>query len=258
MRYRGTPLNPLKRLWAQERCALGAIATIPSVEIIQILAAMGLDFVLIDMEHAPIGPAEASRMIAATSGTGLAPLVRVSTLSPEAAKAPLDFGAMGICFPFVNTPADAETAARAVRYPPNGDRGWGPFYAPMRWGLSMRDYQDAADSEIVAMATLEAPAALDAIDALLATPGLDCVCLGLGDLATALGHRGRIDHPEVQAAAARMERAARGTGIALGGAAASPEEANAMIARGYRLISLGFDWALLQRGVQGAMAGVAR
>ncbi len=258
MRHQGVPANPLKRLWAEGGCALGVFATIPSVEVIQILAATGLDFVLIDMEHAPIGPAEASRMIAATNGTGLTPLVRVPALSAQAAKAPLDFGAMGICFPFVSTPADAETAVRAVRYPPHGDRGWGPFYAPMRWDLSMRAYQDAADAEILTMATLESPAALESLDAILATPGLDCACLGLGDLATALGHRGRVDHPQVREAAARMERAARATPVALGGAAGSAEEANAMIARGYRLLSLGFDWALLQRGIQGALADVAR
>lgn len=258
MLLQSAPANPLKRLWAEGRCALGAFATIPSVEVIQILAATGLDFVLIDMEHAPIGPAEASRMIAATNGTGLTPLVRVPDLSAQAAKAPLDFGAMGVCFPFVNTPEDAEAAVRAVRYPPDGDRGWGPFYAPMRWGLSRRDYQEAADGEIVTLATLESPAALEHLDAILATPGLDCACLGLGDLATALGHRGRIEHPDVREAAVRMERAARGTPVALGGAAGSAEEARAMIARGYRLISLGFDWALLQRGVENALAGVPR
>ena len=60
------PLNRLRALWAEGRGALGVIATIPSVQAIQILAASGLDFMLIDMEHGPIGPAEAHAMIAAT------------------------------------------------------------------------------------------------------------------------------------------------------------------------------------------------
>ena len=55
------PLNRLRVLWAEDRCALGAIATIPSVQTVQILAASGLDFTIIDMEHGPIGPAEAHR-----------------------------------------------------------------------------------------------------------------------------------------------------------------------------------------------------
>ena len=63
------PLNRLRVLWAQGQCALGAIATIPSVQTVQILAATGLDFIVIDMEHGPIGPTEAHAMIAATAAS---------------------------------------------------------------------------------------------------------------------------------------------------------------------------------------------
>jgi 4-hydroxy-2-oxoheptanedioate aldolase len=64
-------LNRLRAMWAEGCCALGAIATIPSVQVAQVLAAAGLDFILIDMEHRPTGPAEAHAMIAATAGTPL-------------------------------------------------------------------------------------------------------------------------------------------------------------------------------------------
>ena len=140
------PLNRLRALWAEDRCALGAIATIPSVQTVQILAAAGLDFIIIDMEHGPIGPTEAHAMIATTAGSPLVPLVRVAATTPWHAKVPLDLGAMGVCFPLISTREDAEAAVRAVRYPPVGERAWRPFYAPPRWGLSPRDYQDRADA----------------------------------------------------------------------------------------------------------------
>ena len=251
-------LNRLRALWAEGRCALGAIATIPSTQVVQVLAASGLDFILIDMEHGPIGPAEAHAMVAATAGTPLVPLARVAATTPWHAKVPLDLGAMGVCFPLVSTRADAEAAVRAVRYPPRGERAWGPFYAPLRWGLSMRGYLDRADEEVLAIATIEHIDALGTIGGVVATPGLDLTFIGPGDLATSMGHRGRAEHPEVQAAMLRFEEAIRPSPVALGGVAPTPEQANAMAARGYRALVVGFDWSLLQRGCAAAIEGISR
>lgn len=252
------PLNRLRSLWANGRCALGVIATIPSVQTVQILAASGLDFILIDMEHGPIGPAEAHAMIAATTGTPIVPLVRVAATTAWHAKVPLDLGAMGVCFPLISTRADAEAAVRAVRYPPLGERAWGPFYAPPRWGLSSRDYQDTADAEVLSIATIEHVSALETIDDVVTTPGLDLAFIGPGDLATSMGHRGRADHPDVQEVAVRLEEAIRGSPVVLGGVAPVRDQANAMIARGYRALVVGFDWSLLQRGTAAAIDGIGR
>lgn len=252
------PLNRLRTLWSEGRCALGAIATIPSVQTVQILAASGLDFIIIDMEHGPIGPAEAHAMIAATAGTLLVPLVRVAATTAWHAKVPLDLGVLGVCFPLISTRLDAEAAVRAVRYPPRGERAWGPFYAPPRWGHSPRDYQDRADDEVLAIATIEHIDALATISEVVDVPGLDLAFIGVGDLATSMGHHGRVDHPDVQSAARRFEEAIRNSPVVLGGVAPQPAQANAMIARGYKALVVGFDWSLLQRGVAAALDGVNR
>src|SRR5918997_3765939 len=115
------------------------------------------------MEHGPIGPAEARTMIAATAGTPLVPLARGAATTTWHAKVPLDLGAMGVCFPLISSRADAEAAVRAVRYPPLGERAWGPFYAPPRWRLSARDYQDRIDDEVLAIGTIEHVDALKTI-----------------------------------------------------------------------------------------------
>lgn len=252
------PLNRLRAVWSEDRCALGAIATIPSVQTVQVLGNSGLDFIIIDMEHGPIGPTEAHAMIAATAGTPLVPLVRVAATTPWHAKVPLDLGAMGVCFPLVSTRADAETAVRAVRYPPEGERAWGPFYAPFRWGQSPRDYQDRANEEVLSIATIEQASALATIRDVVATPGLDLAFIGPGDLATSMGYLGRADHPEVKAVAMQLEEVIRGSPVTLGGVATNSEQANAMIARGYRALVVGFDWTLLQRGAAAAINGVEK
>ena len=245
-------LNRLRALWAEGRPAVGAIATIPSVQTVQIMARSGLDWILIDMEHGPIDAGTAHAMIAATSGTPLVPLVRVGAKDATCAKLPLDLGAMGICFPLTTTRADAEAVVRAVRYPPVGERCWGPFFAPPRWGLSMADYLDRADDAVLAIGTIEHIDALETIEDVVATPGLDLVFIGPGDLATSMGLKGRVDHPDVQAAIRTLETKILNSKVALGGVAPNPEQANALIARGYQAVVVGFDWSLLQRGITAA------
>jgi 4-hydroxy-2-oxoheptanedioate aldolase len=110
-------LNRLRNLWANDGCAYGSIATIASVQTAQVLARSGLDFMLIDMEHGPIDIQMTHAMIAATGGTPLMPLVRVSGKEPWQAKLPLDLGAMGVAFPMTN---HREDAAAIVREPADG------------------------------------------------------------------------------------------------------------------------------------------
>ncbi len=258
MSERHDPLNRLKTLWRDGRTALGAIATIPSVASVQVIARSGLDFILIDMEHGPIDVGMAQAMIAATAGSPLVPLVRVAETSVAHAKVPLDLGAMGVCFPMISTRQDAEAAVRAVRYPPLGERFWGPFYAPLRHNVSMTDYLDRADDEVLAIATIEHIDALQHIEQIVATPGLDLAFIGPGDLATSMGLKGRADHPDVQAVTQALESAIRDSATVLGGVAPTPMQANAMIERGYRALVVGFDWSLLQRGIAAATEGIAR
>lgn len=254
----GGHLNRLKRLWREGRCTLGAIATIASVQTVQVMARSGLDWVLIDMEHGAIDAGTAHAMIAATSGTPLVPLVRVAAATAWHAKLPLDLGALGSCFPMTTRRQDAAAAASAVPYPPEGERFWGPFYAPLRWEVSLREYLDCANDEVLAIGTIEHIDALSTIDEVVATPGLDLAFIGPGDFATSIGFKGRADHPEVQAAMLKLESAIRGSPVALGGVAPTAERANAMIARGYKALVIGFDWSLFQQGIGAVLDGIPR
>jgi 4-hydroxy-2-oxoheptanedioate aldolase len=254
----GGKLNRLKGLWRAGQCTFGAIATIPSVQTVQVMARSGLDWILIDMEHGPIDNGAAHAMIAATTGTPLVPFVRVAAATPWHAKVPLDLGAMGICFPMTTRRPDAEAAARAVRYPPEGERFWGPFYAPLRWDVTMREYLDCANDEVLAIGTIEHIDALNTIDEVVSTPGLDLAFIGPGDLATSMGLKGQVDHPDVQAAILKLEATVHASPVVLGGVAPNPEQANALIARGYRALVLGFDWSLLQRGINAVLSGIQR
>jgi 4-hydroxy-2-oxoheptanedioate aldolase len=252
------PLNRLKALWAADRPALGILLTAPSVQVTQLLARAGFDWLLVDLEHGPIDLATAHAMIAATQGTPAVPIARVAATVPWLAKPLLDAGALGIVFPMVNGRAEAEAAVRAVKYPPAGDRLWGPFYAPPRWDLPMPRYMRAANDGVLTMVMIEHPEAVQHVEEIVAVPGVDLAVIGIFDLATALGVPLQLDHPNVAAGVERAEAAILASGVALGGVARSPEQANRMIERGYRFLALGFDWSLLQRGAAAVLEGVRR
>jgi 4-hydroxy-2-oxoheptanedioate aldolase len=149
------PLNRIKTLWRSGKAAFGAIVTMPSPQVMQVMARAGFDALLIDMEHGPIDLPAAHAMILATAGTPAVPLARIAANVPWLAKPLLDAGVLGICVPMVCTKDDAELAAQAVRYPPVGQRMWGPFFAPLRWDMPMADYMRAANEDILSIITIE-------------------------------------------------------------------------------------------------------
>ena len=252
-----TPSNRFRQMLREGRPAFGAIATIPSVQTVQIMA-RSLDWIIVDLEHGPIGLAEAHAMIAATTGTPCTPLVRIAANEPWLAKAPMDIGAFGINFPMITSRADAEKAVRSVRYPPRGDRLWGPFHAPFRWGQSMPDYMASADDEMLCTITIEHVEAVNRIDEIMATPGIDIAVIGPGDLATSINKRGQMDDPELLELIAHAEAGILRSGVPIGGVARTAEQANRLIDRGYGAIALGFDWSLFQRGIMASFEGIKR
>lgn len=250
-------VNRLKAMLKSGRPAIGVIATIPSVQTARILA-QSLDFLIIDLEHGPIDLNTAHAMMLATSGTDCTPMARISENKAALAKAPMDLGAMGINFPMINTAADARHAVASLRYPPKGERQWGPFHAPFAWAMTMPEYMAAADDNMLCMITIEHIDAVDRIDEIMAVPGIDIAVIGPGDLATSMGKHGRADDAEVVAAIKKAEAAILKSGVPIGGAARTVEQANGMIGRGYSLIAVGFDWMLLQRGIAASLDGIKR
>jgi len=251
-------LNRVKDLMRSGKPAFGAIVTIPSAQVMQVMSRAGFDLLLIDMEHGAIDLPSAHAMIAATAGTDTVPMARIAANAPSLAKPLLDAGALGIAVPMVCTRAEAEAAASALRYPPLGNRLWGPFYAPLRWNMPMPEYMRAANESVLSLITIEHPDAVSNIEEIVLADGIDVAVIGPGDMATSMGHYGQVDHPDVQAAMLRAEDVILRSNVALGGVAFSPEHANRLIAKGYRMLFLGFDWSLLQRGAHQALAGIER
>ena len=239
-------INPLKTRLANGGSVIGTLVTMPSPHVMQLLAAGGFDWLLIDREHGAIGAESMQTMINATSGTNTVPLVRVPADETWIARTALDAGALGIFFPLIMNADQARAAIAATTFPPEGERGFGPFYAPSRWGLSMADYAASADDAILRVLMIEHAEAVRNIDQILAVPGIDVAFIAPFDLSQSLGIPGQFDHPDFRDAVARAERAIANSSAVLGGLATATDQGRDMLDAGYRFLMMSFDSKLIE------------
>lgn len=229
-----------RKLRSNDARLTAVVCTIPSATITQALAASGVDAVIVDLEHGAVDYGSAHAMIAATAGTDCAPLVRVAENDEVQIKRALDLGAEGIVFPMIKTADDARNAVASLHYPPRGTRGFGPFLAQSRWQTSLPAYQADIEDQLICCLLIETVEAVANIDEICAVEGVDVVVLAAFDLSTSLGISGQFAHPYFLAAQEKVEKAASASGRPLCGNAMLKEQADALFAKGYRMIG-GFD-----------------
>jgi 4-hydroxy-2-oxoheptanedioate aldolase len=206
---------------------------------VEVVAESGCDVVTIDQQHGIGGNAEMIAALTAARGANVPGLVRVASNDAGLIGRALDAGAQGVICPMVNTPDDARRLVDAVKYPPLGSRSWGPYRA--RLGLG--DYFRDANGWTIACGQIETKAALDDLDAILATPGLDMICAGPNDLAITLsgGQHADIRAPEVTAALGHLLAKCRQHGVAAMIFANDADYAKPLIAQGWQVIAIAND-----------------
>lgn len=243
-------LNPTFRddLSAAERPLAGMWVCSGSPVVAEICAGAGLDWVMIDMEHAPNGLESVLEQLQAVAAYPVTPVVRVPIGEQVIIKQVLDLGAQNLLVPMVNSAADAEAVVAAVRYPPRGRRGVGSALGrSARWNR-VDGYLGDADAYVSLFVQVETTEAVDAAAEIAAVDGVDGVFVGPSDLAASMGLLGQQSHPEVTAAVLRAFAAVRAAGKPVGVNAFDPAVADAYLAEGASFVLVGADVALLARG----------
>jgi 4-hydroxy-2-oxoheptanedioate aldolase len=222
----------------------------------EVIAREGFAAVTVDMQHGLWDISETVGAIAAIRHGGAAPVVRVPLSDFATASRALDFGAEGIISPMINTPADARAFVAATKYPPLGERSWGPHRATMLAGLAdQKIYLSEGNEATFTLAMIETRAALDNVAAIAATPGIDGLFLGPSDLSIALSLGATIDpmSGDVDRELERIADAARQEGKILGAYCHSAERAVALARRGVRFLAVGSDLGFLRAGTAAAL-----
>lgn len=176
-------VNPLLELWRSGRPSLGGWLTTADPQIVEYLASCGFDEVCIDQQHGLADRATLAGCFRAIELRGAAPTTRVPANDfAEIGKA-LDVGAVAIIVPMVGSPEEAARAAAACHYPPRGGRSVGPLRGPLARASTRLEALDEAACVVM----VETADGLANVDAIAATPGVDAIYIGPGDLGLGLG-----------------------------------------------------------------------
>jgi 2-keto-3-deoxy-L-rhamnonate aldolase RhmA len=241
--------NPVRARLQAGQPVFAVTITTPSVEAAAHAATLGFHFLWVEMEHSPVTLETLRLMVLATRGLPAAVFARVPVVELWTAKRVLDQGVCGVIFPFSGTADKAACAAAACRYPPVGKRGSGAGLAIRSWP-ACESYYDSADEHVVTICVIEEAAALDQIDAIAATPGVDVLFIGTSDLSFSLGLRGKQNEPALDAAIARIAEAARRHGKFLGRPAGSADAVRKYREQGFLLFQMPTEIGLMEMGAR--------
>lgn len=237
--------NQVKDKLKRGEPALGAWLSLPSVPSARIMARLGFDWLVVDMEHSAHNPVLMADMVATIVDAGTsAPIVRVPANGVEWFKWALDAGAWGVVVPMVNNREEAERAVEFAKYPPRGVRSIGGAFGPYGFGITnWPEYARAANDETLLIVQIESAPALRNLDAILSVEGIDVAFVGPNDLHAQLGLAPSSDgtEPEFVEALERVKASAREHHVATGIFSSNGEAAAQRIRQGFQMISVTTD-----------------
>jgi 4-hydroxy-2-oxoheptanedioate aldolase len=255
-----TPVNTFKQALATGEPLIGLWVGLADGYVAEILAGAGYDWLLVDGEHAPN---DVRSILAQLQGIASAwfayphrshPIVRVPVGDAALIKQVLDIGAQTLLVPMVDTAEQASALVRAMRYPPDGIRGMGSALArASRWQAYPR-YLHEANAQTCLLVQAESIEALNNLDAIAGTEGIDGIFIGPADLSASMGHVGAPGHPEVQDAMADAIRRIRAAGKAAGILSTTEEQARKWLAAGANFVAVGVDTMLLSNAARDLLA----
>lgn len=245
-----TPKNVLKVALQAGQVQHGIWLTSGTSVLAELAGNAGFDWCLIDGEHGPNTVSEMLPQLQALAISGTPSVVRIANAEAWMVKQVLDLGCQTVLVPMVDDADMARDMAHAMRYPPQGNRGMGAALArATAWG-SVGDYPYAANEEMCLLVQAESARAIQNIDEIAATDGVDGVFVGPADLSADMGHPGQPDHPDVEAAIdhaiARIVAAGKIAGIITFDENRFAEYAD----KGVTFLGIGGDMAVLNTALQ--------
>lgn len=236
--------NNVLEIWKSGGAVVNGWLAIPNSYSAEVMAGCGWDSVTIDMQHGLVDYDDAVRMLQAISLSDATPMARVPWLEPGIIQKLLDAGSYGIICPMINSREECERLVSCCNYAPKGSRSFGPIRAVAYAGA---DYADHANDTVLAIAMIETRTAIDNLDDILSTPGLDGIYVGPSDLSLSLGHKPQLDTevPEVVAAIDTILAGAKRHGVPAGLHCGSTAYAARMFGKGFQLATIANDSRLM-------------
>ena len=249
--------NPLKIKLQNDQCITGIYVQTDSPDCIEIAAASGLDYVIIDMEHGAFGLDPVVQMIRSAEATGVCPLVRVPDHSEAMIRKVVEAGAMGVYIPDVRNAEQARKVISATKYLKDnnqGTKGACPTSRATRGlGANWENFISWSNDNIMVTILVECEEGLRNLDDILKTPGIDTIVLGRFDIAHELGLYGNRYGSELNAIFEGFAKKAKSAGVHyVARLKQAPleemrNERATLVANGARIFTMGSDRELIAR-----------
>jgi 4-hydroxy-2-oxoheptanedioate aldolase len=234
----------LRAKWHAGEPAFGLWAGIDSSLTAELAGAAGYDYVCVDLQHGMSDERTMVSMFEATEAAGSTPLARLAWNEPWLIMRALDLGAAGVIVPLVGSAAEAAKAVQACKYPPEGNRSYGPIRADLTVGSAVPAELAAA---VLCFVMVETRDGIDRLDEIASTPGLDGIYIGPADLSLALGLTPSTGGPKpLEEAIARVRETCDTHGLIAGMHCGGGTAARARAAEGFKLITVGVDSTLFK------------
>ncbi|MGE0314438.1 MAG: HpcH/HpaI aldolase/citrate lyase family protein [Lautropia sp.] len=239
--------NRVRRCWQRDEAAIGTFVFSRDPDVTEIVGHAGMDFAIIDMEHAPLGIGEVSAHLRAADAAGITGIVRLPGPDHGLMGKLLDAGASGLMLPHFGRDREASKAfCSTLRYAPQGDRPSCTGVRAARFALgSYAEHVAHSNADLIGIGLVEDIDALPNLDSLFDGAGLDAVMPGPGDLSTSMGLYGQPTHPRVREAVDVVIGGARRAGLRVGMYLNSPQEIDDWKAAGLDFFVYLFDTKLL-------------
>ena len=247
--------NALKEKWTNGESTLNGWLSIGNSFTAEIMAEQGYDSLTVDIQHGFLDYNDAKGMLQAIRASHVTPMVRVPWLDPGIIMKSLDAGAYGIICPMINTPEQASALVDSMRYPPYGSRSFGPTRANISAGVN---YASEANQNMVSFAMIETAEAVENLNAICATKGLDGIYVGPADLTLGVT-KGRLppsfdrEEPEMIDVIKQILAAAKSHNIRAGIHCGTPQYAAKAIGWGFDLTTISGDVRLLAAGARASV-----
>jgi 2-keto-3-deoxy-L-rhamnonate aldolase RhmA len=241
--------NPIRARLEAGEIVFGLTIVTNNLETAALGATLGFHFLWVEMEHSPVSLESLRNLVLATRALPAMVFARVPVVETWCAKRVLDQGVSGVIFPFCSTPELARTAVASCRYPPAGNRGSGAGLASITWP-EPENYYDSADENVMVICVIEQASAVEQIDQIAATPGIDVLFIGTSDLSFSLGLRGRQNEPKLDEAIEKIATAAKRHKKFLGRPAGAPEEVARYRQQGFQFFQSVTEMGLMELGAE--------
>lgn len=244
-------VDTIRQKWQRGQVVLGTSVMFADPGVSELVCQAGIDFIFIDLEHGALSLHQAMTHVMVARGADVPVFIRVASHDPVVIKPVLDIHPAGIIIPRITNAQEVATAISGCKYPPKGNRGYGPMRGVRYGDIDQKDYLKHADSQTMILVQIEDIQAVNDLDAILATPGLDSIMIGPNDLSGSLNLLGQVSHPDVVQAMDTVIEKCHAAEVPVGIAGGyDPALVRTMIEKGLSWMSLNGDWGSMFKAMR--------